>query len=392
MAASTSSAWSAADVKSAEGSEGCPFLGLWNGSDYAFENSLLPIAEYSNMTDANDYYMLQSGLVPCDNETYSLQVSELSTEDFFDRVGLRAVDHPANVSVGVSPYGEILTYAEPFAPVKAWNNYGVDVTALVGSADGNSYEGLNESYITVEFGALNVTNGSTLVVKTKAMRTSPVRVQVQDEVANWTDVSVFFPRHDWSTDVLNMSAFLSAEENATVRLCFGGNVTIDYVSLDAGPQATVDVHEGTLVSAMRTCGPEPLSYPNWTVRGAVYNDLQASDDFRAKLTPGELFELNFTVADCTGEARDFVFVAEGYYKEAGDPAFCVFPDWENWFGILEANMREHGWIWANVAGYSCHYFGNSWYYSLFPGYSHLNDRKACSPKNKDYKKCWTEPT
>jgi len=52
--------------------------------------------------------------------SYSLLLSEFENEhDFFDQVQFLAVDPSSNVNVAVSPYGEILTYTNPFTPKSA---------------------------------------------------------------------------------------------------------------------------------------------------------------------------------------------------------------------------------------------------------------------------------
>jgi hypothetical protein len=353
---------------------GCPYVSTWNGTQYVIDNNMLPGSEFSNGTDATDYYKLQQPLVPNSDGTYSLKVSEFEKEDdFLDQVQLLAVDHPSNVSVGASPYGQILTYTNPYPPVSAITNDNRNVKQVLGAVDGNYYQGYNGSFIDLNFGDLDVSHGAKLVMRADmfAVKTS-IHVQVQDSKGSRVDVAEVIPRKNWETEIIDMSNYLpDAKGNLKVRLYFTANHRVDFVGLDTSPQAAVTTQTGVLASAVHEAnGIQPVG--GSAIDGkATYQSLLSSDNSYAELTPGYEIKMNFKVPTKKDQkdVRDFMLVVNGWYKEAGDPARAVAADWQSWFNLLADRTRNYGWIWTNVAGYSCYYFGNTWYTSQFPSYN-----------------------
>ncbi len=349
------------------GGGGCPYVSVWNGTHFMIDNNLLR-GGFSE-TDITDYYKLEQTLVPNDG-IYSLQLSEFEEEhNFIDQVKLLAIDHASNVSVAVSPYGEILTYMNPHPPVSAITNEHKNVKKLLSSIDGKYYQGYNGSYITLNFGdELDVSQGAKLVIRSDrfAVKTS-IRIQVQDKNGEWNTVASFVPRTYWSTEIFDMTEYLpDAKGNLKVRLYFTANHKIDFVGLDTSPQATLKIKEGCLVSATHSTGLKILGSESTQIK-ATYKNLLKSDNVYTELTPGYRIQMNFTVPekDATDEIRDFIFIVEGHYRKAGSPYGCMV-NWQDWFDLLEDRTRNYGWIWTNVAGYSCYYFGNTWYESKIP--------------------------
>jgi hypothetical protein len=60
------------------------------------------------------------------------------------------------INVGVSPSGQVLTYTHPYPAVSAITNEGKNVRQLLSQVDGNYYQGYNGSYVTLNFGRLDV--------------------------------------------------------------------------------------------------------------------------------------------------------------------------------------------------------------------------------------------
>lgn len=143
-----------------------PTLFVWNGLQYVLDNNLMPSSE-SAAGDVTDYYLLQQSLVPNAEGLYSLLLSEFEEEhSLFDQVQLLAVDHLSNVSVAVSPYGEILTYTVPSQPVSTIDDNSKNVKHLLSAMDDYYYEGYNGSHITLNFGdELDVSQGAKLVMR-----------------------------------------------------------------------------------------------------------------------------------------------------------------------------------------------------------------------------------
>jgi hypothetical protein len=300
------------------GGGGCPYVSVWNDMQYLLDNNVMPSSE-STTGDVVDYYLLQQPLVTNEEGLYSLLLSEFEEEhSFFDKVQLLAVDHSSNVSVAVSPSGEILTYTNPHPPVSAITNEKKDVKDLLSSVDGDYYEGCNGSYIILNFGdELDVSKGAKLVLRTDmfAVKTS-IHVQVQDKKGKWNDVTSFIPRAYWSTDIIDMSNYLpDSRGSLKVRLYFTANHKIDFVGLDTSPQSLITVQQAQLVSAMHSKNGDPTVYGG-TSESDVKSKLLYDDSAYAELMPYEQIKLafGFSEAPAKDSVRDFIFVSKGHYR------------------------------------------------------------------------------
>jgi len=289
------------------GGGGCPYVSTWDGSKYVLDNNLLPASESQAGVDVTDYYLLQQMVAQREDGTYSLMLNEFENEhDFFDRVQLIVVDRPSNVNVAVSPYGEILTHASPSSPVSAIDNNNRNVKHLLNSIDENFYEGYNGSYITLNFGDLDVSQGAKLVIRSDLfLLKSPIHIQTMDSAGKWQTVATIHTRRYWSTDIVDMSKYLpNAEGNLKVRLQFTSNDKIDFIGLDTSPQATIQVHEGQLISAYHSTDDD------------VTAKLLDSDQTYTELVPWQEIRLAFTLPAQTMEARNYIIKIEGHYASA----------------------------------------------------------------------------
>jgi len=289
------------------GGGGCPYVSAWDGSGYVLDNNLLSASESSGRSDVTDYYLLQQMLAQREDGTYALLLSEFESEhDFFDRVQLIAVDHPSSLNVAVSPYGEILMYTNPYPPVSAITNDDKNVKKLLSKVDGSYYQGYNGSYITLNFGDLDVSQGAKLVIRSDMLLLkSPVYIQTLGSLGEWRTVATIFTRTYWSTDIIDMSKHLpDARGNLKLRLYFVSNDKIDFVGLDTSPQAKINVQEGQLLSAVHSTD------------GDVTTKLLYIDQTYAELMPGQEIQLSFTLPTQTMEARNYIIIAEGRYYTA----------------------------------------------------------------------------
>jgi len=313
---------------------GCPYVSAWNGWKYILDNNLMPNSE-SSARDVVDYYLLQQPLVPDGEGSCRLLLSEFEGEhDFFEQVQFLAVDRPSNVSVAVSPYGEILTYTNPHPPVSAITNEHENVKQLLSSVDGNYYEGYDGSYITLNFGdGLDVSQGAKLVLTADIAYKLSIHVQIQDEEGDWNDVATVIPRVKWATEIIDMSEYLpDTKGNLKVRLYFTANHKIDFVGLDTSPQATMNIQQAELVSAKHSKNGDP-TVCSGTPESDVKSKLLYSDGTYAELLPSEQIELTFALQEkevTNGLARNFVFVCRGHYRSLPlgtlvDPT--VYGDW-----------------------------------------------------------------
>jgi len=232
----------------------------------------------------------------------------LDKHSFLDQVRLLAVDHESNVNIAVSPYGEILTYTNPAAPVAATDQNGQDVTSILSSADGDYFEGYIGHYITLDFGSLDVSKGAKLVFR--ADYCSPelpyckesIHVQVSNAEGEWVNATSFIPRMYWSTDIIDMADYLpDINGDLKVRLYFTANHKIDYVGLDTNKQGKYGLRYGSLATAYHSR------------LGDVKELLQNSDNQHVELLPSEQVTLQFTMPQNTKPKRDFIIILEGHY-------------------------------------------------------------------------------
>ena len=279
---------------------GCPYVSTWNGSTFVLDDNLLLMSQ--DGADVTDYYVLHQSLAQREDGTYLLMLSEFESEhSYFDYAQLLAVDHPSNVNVAVSPYGEILTYINPHPPASAIDNNNRNVKSLLGSIDGSYYEGYNGSYITLNFGELGVSEGAKLVLRADAAKYS-IHIQVRDGSGDWSMVVTIIPRVYWSTEIVDLSDYLpDAEGSLKVRLYFTANHKIDFVGLDISPQSTINTQQGQLISAIQS------------VNGNVTDSLLYNDAIYTELVPGQNIQLTFALPQQISEARTYIIVVEGRY-------------------------------------------------------------------------------
>lgn len=294
----------------APGCGGCPYVSVWNGTQYAIDNNLLAESEHSNGIDVVDYYRLEQASVPRFESRsfslHSLMISEFENEhSYLDQVRFLAVDHSSDVNIAVSLHGDILTYTNPYASISAIDDKGDNVAHLVNSIDGDCYEGCNGSYVTLDFGDLDISQGAKLVIRADYPKVvaESIHIQIQDIDGTWKTVETIIPRVNWATEIIDMSEYLShTKDNLEVRLYLTANHKIDYAGLDTSPQATVHVKRGSLVLAKRSAN------------GCVTSLLRHSDSKYAELLPGQNIKLFFALRKQTAQFRTYIVVAEGHYE------------------------------------------------------------------------------
>jgi subtilisin family serine protease len=296
-------------VSVSSGGGGCPYIAAWNGTRYVQDNNILPNSETSAGHDVQDYYKVEQQLVPIYTRqaysVYSLKISEFEHEhDYFDQVSLLAVDHASDISVAVTPTGDILTYKNPDPPTSAISNDGVDVLGLLSSVDGSYYQGYDGSYVTLAFEGMNFSVGAKLVIRSEDPQLkSPVLVEVLNATGQWNTVVAFHTRSDWATDIINLTGCLPASEgNLKVRLCFVSYDRIDYVGLDRTPQASMQVQTASLLIALSSS------------QGDVTRLLQTDDGKYAELVPGQQIWLSFLLRLSQNIERTFILCADGHYE------------------------------------------------------------------------------
>jgi len=286
---------------------GCPFVYVWNGTEFVIDNNLLTGSAKSNGTEVEDYYRLEQDLVPLYegffNSYYSLQISEFQQEhSYFDHVQLFAIDHDANVSVAVSPTGEFLTYQSPYPPITAVDENNASWLEELSDVDGEYYEGYNGSYVILNFGEVNSSDAKLILVADPPPPTKKsIIIQVLNSSESWVDVVSIIPRAYWATDIIDLSEYLPSDGALVVRLYFTDNHRVDFVGLDTTPQAEIDVEDAHLLWAYHS------------EEGTVTEKLQSDNNVYAELVPDQQITLLFRAPNPDAEARTFIFYVKGYY-------------------------------------------------------------------------------
>ena len=285
---------------------GCPFVYIWNGSDFVIDNNLLPNSANSNGTEVEDYYKLEQSLVPLgewnDQSLYPLLISEFQQEhSYLDQAQLIAVDHDANVNVAVSPFGEILTYQNPDAPISAADDQGYNQMEAIQSIDTSCYEGYNGSYLLLNFGEVTAENAKLVMRADRPPLKESVHIQVLNSTDNWVDVVSIIPRTYWATEIIDLPSYLSSTGEFKVRLYFTDSHKVDFVGLDTTTQAEIDVEQALLLLAYHS------------EDGLVTSKLRTDNDVYAELVPGQQITLLFAATTQNAEQRTFIIYVKGYY-------------------------------------------------------------------------------
>jgi len=211
------------------------------------------------------------------------------------------VDHNSDFNVAVSPFGEILTYQNPYAPFSAVDNQGHNQIEAITDIDDCYYEGYDGSYLLLNFGEVDAENAKLIMRADRPPSKRSIHIQVLDSAENWIDVVAIIPRIYWATEIIDLSSYLPSTRELEVRLYFTDNHKVDYVGLDTTPQAQIDVQDAQLLLAYHSDD------------GAVTMKLLNDDDTYVELTPGQGIMLLFSATRQSEEQRTLIIYVKGYY-------------------------------------------------------------------------------
>lgn len=294
----------------------CPWVAPWNGSRFQVDNDIYSVARMPE-NEYRDFYRL---MVPLEakNGIYPIEVQERESEDSYtDYVALLEIDHSSDVAIAPDEKGILHAY-RPAALIPPANAVagGNDVTALLASADDKGVAAYSGDTVTVNFGAVSVANGATLVLRVKGFvlgdgipqpYTAPpaVVVETMDGSGAWQERGRLFPRFEFSVAAFELNPFLTNGQPIAVRLRSVSHDVkyhlIDYVALYTGSTPQFAVAQVS---------------PSKATAGSldVLNALLTADGNYAKMTSGDKIYLEFPVKPLASESiRDFVFVSKGYY-------------------------------------------------------------------------------
>ena len=285
----------------------CPYVSVWDGSNYVLDNSILPTSQLSNGADVEDYYRLESALVRR-NGKYSLLISEFEKEhSYIDQVKLLAVDHESDVNIAVASDGEFLTYKDPVAPLSAVDVGGTDRLDQIRYMDGNLsdpttfFQGTEDDYLLLNFGQVNSEDAKLIVRNDMYCCVKCINVQVMDSNGEWQTVAVIASRTYWAVEGVDLSPYVVEGRDLLVRLGWTMPHKLDYVGLDTTKQDDCELCEANLVSATHS------------TQGDVKALLLEGDDTHAEIVPGQQIELKFTLPDNSKQARTYIFYTKGHW-------------------------------------------------------------------------------
>ena len=130
----------------------CPMIFTWNGHGFQFITDVLGVAPLGASSgdgnyfpvDHDEYIQIPGSALQAKNGRYRIHITEeLHEVSYLDQVQLVAVDHPSALDIYTNdkfkspPYPEFRLFgtADKFAPVRATEDHGTDVTARLAKID-----------------------------------------------------------------------------------------------------------------------------------------------------------------------------------------------------------------------------------------------------------------
>ena len=368
----------------------CPWVFTYDGDGYRFVTDFIwrsPLGLRINAQDTaevaqtEDWVKIRGDQLVARDGFYDVRITaELWETHFFDHVSLMVVDHPEDLEVFVDERfsREIPVLAahatKPPRPVaRAWDDAGLDVTAIVGKQDGRylatfergAYQGVTRDHF-VEFelgertwrddepvwliahGWVYPTDSSINVAIGQRGHPAPqgLALDVRDASGEWVVVhpDLGFPAGKNKTIMVDLSPALRAGANPRLRLRTNLEIYWDWLGYapgaDAAVLATTRLAPGTAELRYRGFsrttfeGPRRLELPlydrlanvtqQWrdlvgyhTRFGDVRELLGGIDDRYVIMNAGDELQLRFPAPSPPpdGHARDFVLIGDGWVKD-----------------------------------------------------------------------------
>jgi tetratricopeptide (TPR) repeat protein len=368
----------------------CPFLFTWNGSRMEFIKDAVPWGSAiglrintlgsAKIAATGEWYKIaRNQLVPHDGY-YDLRITaELWEVYYYDRIALMTVDHPAGTEIYVDerfviPPAKLgfATVATPHRIVRATDDNGNDVTAIVSTLDGHAldnfgrgqYQGITrDHYLEIDLGedapksgplyliaqgSIHDTESSLNVAITQGSRwrAHGMSVEVPDGHGGWVtaQANLGFPAGRKKTVLFNLTNIFRPGTPRRVRLRTNLEIYWDCIEWAQGdPEAAVktqtldasvaDLHyRGYSVIDRPDAGaPEIPDYyqilgtkQRWrdligyyTRYGDVRELLNRIDDRYVIVDSGDELSLRFSEQPPppAGWLRDFILVGDGWIKD-----------------------------------------------------------------------------
>jgi len=329
----------------------CPYICVWDGDEYLYENSILTDSENYDREDMEitEYYKLQGTPVLKDGN-YSFLITEFENHHtLLDQVELLTIDHDGTVDIDVSRDGGIYTISDSvILPNSAIDKYGIDRSIAISSMYSSKYCGYPGDFLELNFGAIGETSSTKLIFRSdiKPGGTSPspisidplydpyltdsidnllnfdiskpIKINVKNDAGELTHITDIYPRPTWATDIIDLTSYLPTELDGDliVNLSWEGRHDLDYVALDISDEVQTEINQYQLSNAevtLQDCGCGS-GCANENLRSTLLSD----DGWYAdKLVPGKQIEITFPYNEISEsmEERDLIFIFKGFYKE-----------------------------------------------------------------------------
>lgn len=299
-------------------SSSCPYLYVWNGTDYIFDNDIIPFKK-PHTPESTDYYRIQKPLEP-ERDFYKVRIAEeLPETSYLDLLRLMTIDHPEYVDVYPDIEGNLFTIKNPLPPVSCVDNYGNDCLELITGKEGYAgekyYTGSDGEYFIVDFGNLSDASIFKLVMTTDYSILVETAIQTENEAGEWETRIRFSPHEFWATNVFDITDLLpDGNGEYRLRFYFTDTHSIDYIALDTSEEVATEV--SILDPVYADSGGDVLSL------------VTQSDDNYVVMTTGDELFLEFPYQPMSHGSdfeRDLVLISEGYYETEGP--YTIYTDY-----------------------------------------------------------------
>jgi hypothetical protein len=154
----------------------------------------------------------------------------------------------------------------------------------------------------LDFGSVNGSYAN-LILRDDWKCPECIYVQVPDQGGGWQNVTVLNPRDFWSTEAVDMAAYIPSNADFIVRLYWTQTHRLDFVGLDTSSPAQIQVYSASPLLAIHSN------------LGVVTSKLLNGDENYVELVNGQQITIAFTLASqAEGTTRDFIFYTDGYYR------------------------------------------------------------------------------
>lgn len=349
------------------GSGSCPFLYLWNGTNYSYYTDLAgeplgvswfkPKKYEAGIYELGDFQPVAG--------TYTLKVRETIPEsDFFDQAKLLVVDVPEGYDVlntwsytypfNTAPTKQFMTIKDSHVPVSATDSYGNDVLSAVSYLDGNPVKIQNgvQNPLTLDFGTIANPQYAKLIItgwaaysqNSGAAAQNYLLVQTKDGSGSWVTRKSFGSFiGDSRTIVFNISDVVSADNteiriippssSSTIhiidRVLLDDSAPVPYTVTEVSPSAadlryggfasyeyatTEHRHIGVTDESNQPAGSN-LMWGNFTAYGDVLPLLGSADDRFVVMRSGDELAFEFPApAQAPGTSRKAFMLADVMYS------------------------------------------------------------------------------